>query len=187
MKFAPPAVASAVRASLADKACPSYGQVATADASGRAHARTVHLRWIPEKDTLGFSVHVNSWKWKHMRRTGRVAGVFFDARRLVQWRFEGPAQLLDAGCREDALLDRMWRLMRPDVRATYWREFLGKRGAVDPVPRAPTLGVVVCRPVVWDIFKLHSKDYGKARRTVYRLRDGAWIGARVSSLDGSPR
>lgn len=182
--FAPSQVAPVLIEALQDRAYPSYGQAATVDGRGRAQVRTVHLRWLPERSTLGFNAHMSSPKWGQLRREGRLSGVYHDQHRLVQFRWEGPVELVEASSEDAtdrAMLDRTWALIRPEVRLAYWRDW-GRAARPDLALRAPNLGLAVCRPKLWDVFVLHATDYNKGRRTLYELKGNVWRARRVSLL-----
>jgi pyridoxine/pyridoxamine 5'-phosphate oxidase len=186
--FCPETLVTLIRKSLEDLSRPAYGQVATVDLTGQPKVRTVHLRYIKERNTLGFSGNVKSPKWAHLRAKPALSGCFYDAHRHVQLRWEGGVELIDAKSRRAAdheLLDRMWLLMRPDVRLAYWRDWLKDASAsADVQKRCPSLGVIVCRPTVWDIFQIDPRDYNKDVRTIHTLKGTAWKARQVSALHG---
>ncbi|MBI4424423.1 MAG: pyridoxamine 5'-phosphate oxidase family protein [Elusimicrobia bacterium] len=186
--FAPPKLASIIVEALEDRVHPAYGQAATVGSRGRPQARTVHWRWLPERGTLGFNAHVRSPKWRQLRRVPELSGVYHDATRLIQLRWEASVELVDFKAKasgDRAMLDRAWALMRPEVRLAYWRDWAAAKTR-DVAPRCPNLGLAVCRPRVWDVFVLHPKDYNKGRRTIYELKSGVWRSSKVSLLHSRP-
>jgi len=184
---APPAIGRAWIRALSDPKRSAYGQVATLDGLGHPQVRTVHLRWLPEKDAFGFICHIDSPKWKQLARSKSLAGLYYDPHRLVQWRWSGRAERVAGGNPEDrALLDRLWGLLRAAVRAEYWRDHLGSRAVCDLSRRAPNAVLVLCRPRCWDVFDMHPTDYAKGKRTLYARRARSWSSRRVSMLHGRP-
>ena len=184
--FAPASVAAPLLSSLRDKERPAYGQAATVDGRGRPQVRTVHFRHVPEKATLGFAANILSPKWRELRRKRVLSGCWYDHPRSVQFRWEGAVELIEpraAGPSGGRTLDRMWLLLRSPVRTAYWADF-APRGKVDAGRRCPNFGVVLCRPRMWDVFRMNHKDYIRSTRTIYRLKKGKWAGRRVSVLHG---
>lgn len=177
---APDGIASRIQEFLTDEAHPAFGQVATVDAEGRPQVRTVHWRYVPERDTFGFSAHVDSPKWRQLQSNTTCSGCYFDAHRLVQWRWTGRVECIAASlvsADERTLLHRMWLLMRPDVRAAYWADY-GKANA-DPNTQCPNCGTILCFPTLWDVHELDITDYRKGRRTLYRLDSDQWLSQSV--------
>jgi hypothetical protein len=187
MSFAPPEWSSAIRESFEDEAHPAYAQVATATPAGAPRVRTVHVRYVTEYDTVGFSTNVFSPKWAELARNPRISGCWFDTKRRIQIRWEGSVRLVPwerASDAERRVLERLWLLIRPTVREEYWREF----GQPDPSAElpCPTHGVVLCRPDLWDLYELVSDDYRTHRRTIHRLGGNVWRAERVTLTDGRP-
>jgi pyridoxine/pyridoxamine 5'-phosphate oxidase len=194
--IAPKPIERLIVESLQDEARPAYGQVATMGEHGWPQVRTVHLRYISERGTLGFNTHIKSPKWRQLLKKPFLSGCYHDEKRQVQFRWEGSAKLIDPESRgrgEQAILDRMWLLLRPDVRTAYWMDYQkkglkGRNAAqnLDIQKRCPNFGTVLCFPKLWDIFEMDPSDYTKDVRTVYRLKNGQWRSQDVSILHGAP-
>jgi hypothetical protein len=189
--YAPEPVRSRLEDALADEGHPAYGQVATLDEDGIIQVRTVHLRSVSERASLGFSTHVRSAKWRQLARNPSLSGCYFDAHRLVQFRWSGRAELVEASRADGgdrALLARMWRQVREDLRKAYWMDHEGLK-AGEPFPEGidldracPNMGTVVCHPDRWDVLEIVEEDYRRDRRVLYTLRGDSWISRPVSLL-----
>jgi len=161
-----------------------YGQVATIAGAGDAAAprvRTITLHHVEELDAIAFSTSTCSAKWAELRARPRLAGVFFDLQRFVQYRWEGGVELAEASSPEyGELLRRMWRRVSPGVRWFTWDDYCRNvlRGAVDfdVDESCPIEGLVVCRPEKWDVLEFDVEDYGRSRRTVITWTGAAWQG-----------
>ncbi len=191
--FAPDEIRAALIESFDDEEHPANGQVGTVDASGSPQLRTVHLRYAPDRETIAFNAHVESAKWTELEADPRLSGCYHDLVRSVQIRWTGSARLLTAAAQGEAdrrVVECMWRLVRPELRALYWLDFKGldpgaelPAGADLDTP-VPTLGTVLCRPELWDILEIVLEDYRKDRRTIYRRAKGSWEAETVSPLHG---
>jgi hypothetical protein len=161
-----------------------YAQVATVAGAGDAatpRVRTITLHHVDELDALAFSTSTSSAKWAELRARPRLAGVFFDLQRFVQYRWEGPVELAEASAPERGeLLRRMWRRVSPGVRWFTWddycRNVLRAAPAFDVDEPCPIEGLVVCRPERWDVLEFDVEDYGRSRRTVLTWAGTAWHG-----------
>ncbi|MBI1910084.1 MAG: pyridoxamine 5'-phosphate oxidase family protein [Deltaproteobacteria bacterium] len=201
--LAPDSLSSLITQSFTDRKRPAYGQLATADLDGTPHVRAVHFHLIPEREALAFNCHTLSAKWQQLSQNSRHEGCFFDPYRLVQIRWRGIAEPLNPrDPNEKTFLDQMWLRMRPDVRGEYWIDCGGKSSNVSE--RAPNLGTILCRPFLWDIYKISQKEiptvarlidslwpgkisfgeYGKGERTIHELKNGRWVSRKVSLLNG---
>jgi hypothetical protein len=167
-----------------------YAQVATVE--HRAYRvvpqlRTITLHHVEELDVLAFSTSKLSAKWSQLRASPRLAGVFFDARRYLQFRWEGPVELADVATPAHAdLLRRMWLRLGPGVRSFTWEDYcrsvLGVAPSFDPAEPCPIEGLVLCRPDAWDILRFDVGDYGCSDRVVL-----TWSGSAWSQVDAPPQ
>lgn len=191
--FIPPAFRDIALRLFNDSMQPAYGQLATVDPDGMPRVRTVHFRYLPADGTIGFNTHIASPKWDELSAQPRCAGCYFAQAHAIQFRWEGEIELFEVrtGTERSAMvLDAMWRLVRPDVRATYWLDQHGLPPTA-PMPqdldidrRAPNFGTVIFRPHWWDIFEIDPMDYHRDRRSIHRLEDAAWHSQDVNLLHG---
>jgi hypothetical protein len=159
-----------------------YAQVATVE--HRAYratpqVRTVTLHHVEELDVLAFSTSKLSAKWSQLRASPRLAGVFFDARRHLQFRWEGPAELADVATPAHSdLLRRMWLRLSPGARAVTWGEYcrsvLGVAPSFDPAEPCPIEGLVLCRPDAWDLLRFDVEDESRSERVALTWSGSAW-------------
>ncbi|MBI2981185.1 MAG: pyridoxamine 5'-phosphate oxidase family protein [Deltaproteobacteria bacterium] len=178
--------------SFSDDDHPAYGQAATTDNGEYPQVRTVHFRYLQDADRITFAANIKSSKWSQIARTPFVAGCYFDQYRLIQFRWEGKAELVDlkSGPKHLALVQKMWGFVRPDVRSAYWLDYkkisLEKRPwpEVDVASCCPTFGIVICTPHLWDIMEVNPEDYRLDRRTIHKWNGKDWESEQVSVLHG---
>ena len=184
----PPTAEKQILEAFTDTDHPAYGQISTSDSDGLPHARTVHFHYLQNQKAIGFNAHIKSPKWEQIRTQTFVSGCYFDLHRLIQFRFEGNAELREADEKNGNLLDTMWMKIRPDVQAAYWADYQNLKSSgdleknFDLSRRCPSLGVVLCKPTLWDIYVIDPNDYGKGSRAMYRELKDTWKREAVSLL-----
>lgn len=183
--FAPESLQKIIIESLTDPDHPAYGQVATVDPSGKPQVRTVHLRYLTDLEVFAFGTNQRSPKWAQLQQSQCLAGCYFDEYRQVQFRWESAVELVVPKGNGQLLAKRIWSLMRPHIRADYWADCKNMSPDVARIDECcPTLGVVVCKPQLWDIYEVMPDDPSQARRSLHRLEKQQWISRRVSLLHG---
>ena len=180
--FAPQKLKAELLKAFGDPERPAYGQLASMDSEGAPTVRTVHFHGLPDREILAFSAHTNSPKWRHLAARRRLSGCYFDSIEQVQYRFSGEADLISATSAIDPdLISVMWNKIRPDKRTAYWLDAQGKSFTGDLPPGlsidrpSPNIGVVVCRPRIWDIYRIHPEEYRKGNRTVFSWTGETWL------------
>lgn len=170
---------------LAGQIPPAYGQVATVDQRGNPKVRTVHFRYIKETNEISFATNIRSPKWIQLKKRPLLAAcLYYEGSRPIQFRWEGRARLIADGAknrRDTKILNYLWRLVRPDVRAAYWLDY---NQSLEVEKRCPTFGAVLCRPTSWDIMEIEVEDYRQDRRSFHSLKKGKWESKRVSVVQG---
>jgi len=194
MKSLSPLYHSLITEAFGDDQRPAYGQVATLRGKYPT-LRTVHLHYLGSlapwarddtSDIIAFSTHIQSGKWKELKKHPYLLACYYDTFRDIQFRFQSKAELIEPKNKE--LLDTMWLKIRTEVRTAYWLD--AKHLPLDSEPpanidvqkRAPNLGVVLCRPFLWDIYEIHLEDYRKGKRSIHTLIKGKWRSQEVSIL-----
>ncbi len=190
-RFAPEELKQFLIEVFTDRKHPVYGQVATVSLKGTPQVRTVHFHYLPEFQAIAFNAHIGSSKWKELENKNIVSGCYHDAFRNFQFRWEGKAELAHpAFSKNHALLDKMWMLMREEVRQAYWRD--AQKIPLDRIDqkfdvtqRAPNLGTVLCYPYLWNIFESNLEHYSKGHCTIFTLQNNVWRSKVVSILGTS--
>ena len=188
MSFAPTVIQEAIVEILRDEVYPAYGQVATVSSKGEPSVRTVHLRFIDEKQTLGFVAHTKSPKWLDLEHSPMLSGCFFHYEKGIQIRWESRVELLTSEDADQAtidLLNKRWQTTRSDIRLEYWKSALGgdaEAAQSKLEEHCPLFGAIICTPTVWDYTKICYEPYQDSRRTIYSLVDGTWIPRDVSMV-----
>ncbi|MBI2082722.1 MAG: pyridoxamine 5'-phosphate oxidase family protein [Deltaproteobacteria bacterium] len=177
--------------SFSDDDHPAYGQAATVDEKGHPQVRTVHFRYLEDQDKISFAANIKSSKWSQIAKSHRIAGCYFDSHRLIQFRWEGDARLVDRKDENEGdIVQKMWGLVRPDVRSAYWLDSKKISLTKKPWPEmdvdscCPNFGIVICTPKVWDIMEVNPDDYRLDRRTVHQWNGKQWESKQVSVLHG---
>lgn len=176
---------------FSDEQHPSYGQVATLAKGKEPTLRTVHLHYIKGHDTIAFSTHLKSDKWRELKTHPYLSGCYYDTSREIQFRFQARTELIDPKNKKYRdLLDEMWLKIRAEVRCAYWLDAsrlpldAELPEEIDIQKRPSNLGVILCKPFKWDIYEIHLDEYRKGKRTIHTLRKGKWYSENVSILDG---
>ena len=182
--FAPDAIRVHLVAILKDENNPVFGQVASVDGSGTPQIRTVHFRYLQNEKTFGFNTHIQSPKWMQLERDRRISGVYFDRASLSQFRWAGSAELVGSEDSNNSdLISEMWAGTPPDVQEAYWKCYQSRSMPIPLHLPCPTFGTVVCRPHLWDVYKMVSSKYADHERNIFTLLDGQWVEERVSTLN----
>jgi len=186
--FAPEPFKQSILDAFEDSSCSHYAQVATVDA-GKPQVRTVHLRYIPELETIGFVCNSLSKKMTGLRDA--VAGCWYIESRKIQFRWEGSVQLITAetkDSRAQKVRERMWKEARESVRFVYWYQHLGipydQKKEVDLTKVAPTFVVAVIDPAFWDFYNLVTPEYRTHKRHQSKLKGSSWFTKPVDILTG---
>ncbi|MBI2026777.1 MAG: pyridoxamine 5'-phosphate oxidase family protein [Deltaproteobacteria bacterium] len=191
---------------------PAYGQVATVDEHDHPQVRTVHCHYIKEQNSMAFNAHVESNKWKDLVHNLSVSGCYFDMVQMIQFRWEGPAQLIQ---NNNEILQTLWLSSREEVRLAYWlsekkislREYkkyerirLPRSGSpllptakggddignndsnIDLSLRSSGHGVVMCSPIKWKIYEVNPEHYCEGKITEYSFSNNAWFQKESSIL-----
>ena len=186
--FAPDKISALIVAILRNENSPVFGQVATVDEGGNPQIRTVHLRYLENENTLGFNTHIQSPKWTQLERSKRISGVYFDHVSLCQFRWTGFVELVGSGhLNNPDLTNEMWSITPHDVQKAYWSSFQPQTTSIPFHLPCPTFGTVVCRPSLWDIYKMGYSNYADHERSIFRLLDGQWIEEGASTLYSQAR
>ncbi|MBI4366632.1 MAG: pyridoxamine 5'-phosphate oxidase family protein [Deltaproteobacteria bacterium] len=190
----PPQLEERLLAAFADPVSPAYGQAATIGLDHTPQVRSVHWHYRPEREALAFNTNTQSAKWLEVASAPTIAGCYIDMAQGLQWRWDGSAERLDGGNSADhTFLQTMWETIRPDIRTTYWANYLhGSDTAtldagVEIDRRCPTCGVILCLPSRWDVYIINLTDYSQGTRTIYTLTGTEWSARRVSLLHTKER
>ncbi|MBI2068001.1 MAG: pyridoxamine 5'-phosphate oxidase family protein [Deltaproteobacteria bacterium] len=174
-----------------DQEHPAYGQLATVDERGEPRVRSIHFRYLPDKEIFAFGTNVKSAKWGQLKLQSRIAGCYLDSFRQIQFRWEGIAELHEGGTSpEQALVNQMWRLVRLPFRIGYWLDYkklVSEQGlgpGFDFGRHPPTFGIVLIKPCLWDIYEISPENLFKACRNIHYLKGEEWESHRVTLLHG---
>lgn len=191
MASLPPAYESQIAEAFGDEQLPAYGQVATLSKEKYPTLRTVHLHYLKELDLIAFSTHIQSDKWRQLKRHPYLSACYFDLSRGMQFRFQSKAELIPPKNKKfEKLLDNMWLKIRSEVRTAYCLDMRRLPLTAELPPdtdiqkRTPNLGTVLCRPFLWDIYEIHLEDYRKGKRSIHTLIKGKWRSKNISLLHG---
>lgn len=166
-----------------------YAQVATVTAANTPAVRTVHIRYIDERASIGFATNVHSAKWAQLQQRPSLAGSYYDPERNVQLRWEGDVECLTAAQPAAvSIRTRLWRLMRPEVRCAYWRDTPSRPSETQQLESpSPDFAVVCCRPQRWELYRVSPLGYDKDTREIFTLQpDLSWQRQAVIPLHGRP-
>ena len=190
--FAPEKIEKPIIRAFTDLEHPAYCQIATVDDNNHPHVRTVHVHYLKDNNALAFSTHIQSSKWEHLKKHPILSGCYYDEYRLIQFRWLAKTELIDVSDpKNQKLLDQLWLWMRKDVRRAYILENRG-RALTDPLPKdtdmnrqRPNHAAVLCHPIQWNIYELHTEDYTQGKASLHTLKDNQWISKPVSILHGN--
>lgn len=178
--------------SFTDPENPVYGQIATVDVNGQPHVRTVHFRYLADKQLLAFNTYTRSRKWQHLSKQATFSACFLDAQHQRQWRWHGTVALLPFSKQlpqeQQQLIQKLWEMMRPQVRESYWMEQMGIKLTEAPpnqldIKLPPELfGTVICHPTVWEIYDYVHDDYRRGQRTAYEQQGDKWQSQSLSLI-----
>ncbi|MBI2609242.1 MAG: pyridoxamine 5'-phosphate oxidase family protein [Deltaproteobacteria bacterium] len=182
-------VQNLIISAFTDEELGAYGQLATNGLNKFPQVRTVHFHWMAEKKALVFNCHTSSSKWAELKSNPYHSGCYVDLKRYAQFRWEGKAVLVDSTYeKEKTFLDKMWLLMREEVRLAYWLDQEGitfqdgKEYPFDLKKRAPNMGVVLCSPTFWNIYEMSPENYVKGQCTLYKKTASTWSSEKKSIL-----
>lgn len=166
--FAPEPIAKRVLPVLKDASRMVFGQCATVDAKGLPQVRTVHWRYLPLLNAIGFAAYTKSPKWEQLESCRMLAGCYFDENKAVQWRWCGSVQLITLENKSHIeTFQQLWSETRIDIQEGYWADFNPYQ--TDTLSCCPTFGVISCIPQEWDLLVLHAEDYRKNERLKYKF------------------
>ncbi|MBI2345818.1 MAG: pyridoxamine 5'-phosphate oxidase family protein [Deltaproteobacteria bacterium] len=170
-----------------DEVHPAYGQIATVDADGHPHVRTVHWRYVTSRNAIGCVCYSDSEKWRHLQLRQVYEGCYFDQTQQMQFRWEGKVELIDGRSAEDqALLSALWEQLRPEVRASYWAQHLHGAptqplgAAVNLNERCPMCVAILTIPDRWDIYDINPTNFRQGNRTICTRAGTQWCAEIVS-------